>query len=202
MKIPSSEITDEFLYRNRRQFLKTGVYAMAGAFLQQLPAKRGPYDATETPTPYQAITTYNNYYEFGVDKDQPAKTAGKFKTSPWTVNVEGMVKKPAKYALDDLLKGLTAEDRIYRMRCVEGWSMVIPWQGIPLANLIKKLDPLPSAKFVEFRTIMAPDQMWGQRSDVLPWPYVEGLRMDEATNPLTLFATGVYGKPLNRKSVV
>jgi sulfoxide reductase catalytic subunit YedY len=209
--IKSSEITDEFLYRNRRQFMKTGVFALAGAAAsavlpaavkgataepQTLPATRGKYDATETPTPYQAITTYNNYYEFGIDKDLPAKNATKFKPSPWTVNVEGMVKKPAKYALEDLLKGLTVEDRIYRMRCVEGWSMVIPWQGIPLADIIKKLEPLPSAKFVEFRTIMALDQMIGQRSDVLPWPYVEGLRMDEATNPLALFATGIYGTPV------
>jgi sulfoxide reductase catalytic subunit YedY len=201
--IQSSEITDEFLYRNRREFIKAGAFAVAGAAAssvlaeaQQLPAKRGPYDSTDTPTPYSAITTYNNYYEFGLDKDMPAKNATKFKTMPWTVNVEGMVKKPTRYALDDLLRGLTAEDRIYRMRCVEGWSMVIPWQGIPLAALVKKLDPLPSAKFVEFKTLLAPDQMPGEKDDVLPWPYVEGLRMDEAMNPLTLFATGVYGKPL------
>ncbi len=198
-EIKSSEITDEFLYRNRRQFLTMGVSALAGAVAsamlgsasllavtegQQLPAKRGPYDVTDTPTPYQAITTYNNYYEFGLDKEMPARNSTKFKTTPWTVNVEGMVKKPIKYALDDLLKGLTAEDRIYRMRCVEGWSMVIPWQGIPLAAIIQKLEPLPSAKFVEFKTILAPEQMIGERLDVLPWPYVEGLRMDEAMNPL------------------
>src|SRR5215831_1054478 len=212
--IKASEITDEFLYRNRRQFLKAGSWAFIGAAAssilpnrsafgasklgepQQLPAKKGPYDTTETPTPYQAVTTYNNYYEFGLDKDQPAKNSGKFKTAPWTVNVEGMVKKPTKYALEDLLKGFTPEDRIYRMRCVEGWSMVIPWQGIPLADIIKKLDPLPSAKFVEFKTILNPEVMIGQREEILPWPYVEGLRMDEAMNPLTLFATGLYGKPL------
>jgi methionine sulfoxide reductase catalytic subunit len=209
--VRSSEITDEFLYRNRRQFIKAGSLALAGAaaasFLpgcvtsaapEQVtaPAAKGPYDTKETPTPYEAVTTYNNYYEFGAQKDMPAKNAGKFRPSPWTVNVEGMVKKPAKYALEDLLKGLTAEDRIYRMRCVEGWSMVIPWQGIPLAAIVKKLEPLPSAKFVEFKTILAPDQMPYQKTDLLPWPYIEGLRMDEAMNPLTLFATGVYGKPL------
>jgi sulfoxide reductase catalytic subunit YedY len=203
LDIQSSEITDEFLYRNRRQFLKTGSMALAGAAVstilpkrQPLPSEKGPYDASETPTPYQAITTYNNYYEFGIDKDMPAKNSAKFKTVPWTINVEGMVKKPARYALDDLLKGLTPQDRIYRMRCVEGWSMVIPWQGIPLADILKKLEPLPAAKFVEFRTILSLDQMIGQREDILPWPYVEGLRMDEAMNPLTLFATGIYGKPL------
>ncbi len=209
--IRPSDITDEYLYRNRRQFLKAGSLALAGAAAasvfpgcttsaapeqQQALASNGPYDTKENQTPYEGVTTFNNYYEFGSDKDQPAKNSGKFKPAPWTINVEGMAKKPAKYALDDLLKGLTAEDRIYRMRCVEGWSMVIPWQGIPLAAIVKKLEPLPSAKFVEFKTILAPDQMPYQKTNLLPWPYVEGLRMDEAMNPLTLFATGVYGKPL------
>src|SRR5262249_3223582 len=203
--------TDEYLYSNRRQFLKAGSLALAGAAAagvlpgcvtaaapegQQAPAPNGPYDTKETPTPYETVTAYKKYYEFGAEKELPAKNAGKFKPSPWSVNVEGMVKKPTKYALEDLLKGLTAEDRIYRMRCVEGWSMVIPWQGIPLGGIIKKLEPLPSAKFVEFKTVLAPDQMPYQKTNLLPWPYVEGLRMDEAMNPLTLFATGVYGKPL------
>jgi sulfoxide reductase catalytic subunit YedY len=215
--IRSSEITDEQLYRNRRQFLKAGSLALAAAAMSTLPgcsgsaetepgpesateekppAANGPYDATETPTPYESITTYNNYYEFGVDKDMPAKRAGQFRTSPWSVDVGGMVSKPATYALEDLLKGIPVEDRIYRMRCVEGWSMVIPWQGIPLASLIRKLDPLPSAKFVEMKTIFAPDQMPEQRTSLLAWPYTEGLRLDEAMNPLTLFATGIYGKSL------
>jgi sulfoxide reductase catalytic subunit YedY len=197
--IRSSEITDEYLYRNRRQFLKEGSLALAGAVAARL-LPLGPYDTQETPTPYDSITTYNNYWEFGTTKELPATTSGKFKPVPWTINVEGMVKKPARYALDDLLKGLTPEDRIYRMRCVEGWSMVIPWRGIPLASIIQKLEPLSSAKFVEFKTILAPDQMPGQRTDVLAWPYVEGLRMDEAMNPLTLFATGIYGKPLPNQS--
>ena len=210
--IPSSEITDEQNYNSRRDFIRAGAIALgvgAAATLlpgcttaaapeteQQLPAKKGPFDAVETPTPYQSITTYNNYYEFGLDKSDPARNATNFQVKPWTVKVTGMVKKPADYALDDLLAGLTKEDRIYRMRCVEGWSMVIPWQGVPLAALIKKLDPLPSAKFIEMKTILAPNQMPEQRGDALPWPYVEGLRLDEATNPLTLFATGIYGKAL------
>ena len=205
------EITDEAVYKNRRQFLKAGSLAFAGAAAstllpgcltsaepeaQQAPQPKGPYDAKETPTPYQAITTYNNYYEFGAQYALPARNAQNFKTKPWTVKVEGMVKKPAQWDLDDLLKGLTPEDRIYRMRCVEGWSMVIPWLGIPLKNIINKLEPTPSAKFVEFRTILDPVQMPEQKTDLLPWPYTEGLRMDEATNPLTLFAVGIYGKPL------
>jgi len=141
---------------------------------------------------------FNNYYEFGSGKDEPARNARDFKARPWTVKVEGLVKKPATYDLDDLIKGTTAEDRIYRMRCVEAWSMVIPWQGIPLADIIKKLEPLPSAKFVEFKTLVDKNRMPGQRGflQALDWPYIEGLRMDEANNPLTLIATGLYGKPL------
>jgi len=205
------DITDETVYRNRRQFLKAGSLALAGTAAstllpgcltsaapeeQQAPQAKGPYDTKETPTPYQAITTYNNYYEFGAQYQLPARNAQNFKTKPWTVKVEGLVKKPAQWDLDDLLKGLTPEDRIYRMRCVEGWSMVIPWLGIPLKNIINKLEPLPSAKFIEMRTILDPVQMPEQKTDLLPWPYTEGLRMDEATNPLTLFAVGIYGKPL------
>ena len=208
--IRSSEITDEFLYNNRRQFLKTTAFAVAAAAASTvLPgcvtaavpeppqaAKKGPYDATEPASPFEAISSYNNYYEFGIDKELPAKNAGAFKTTPWTVAVEGMVKKPATYALNDLLSGLTVEDRIYRMRCVEGWSMVIPWQGVPLAGIVKKLDPLPSAKFIEMTTFYDAKQMPQARYGGLDWPYVEGLRLDEATNPLALFATGIYGKPL------
>src|SRR5678815_5283974 len=206
--IPSSEITDESIFRNRRAFLRQlSTVAGIGAIGSVLPAcvsaepapqaagKPGPYDVVDEPkTPEKDVTTYNNYYEFGTGKDDPALHAGKFKTSPWTVQVDG-VKKPAKYALDDLLKGITMEDRVYRMRCVEAWSMVIPWYGFPLATLINRLEPNPSAKFVEFRSIYAPDQMPGQKDPFtgLEWPYVEGLRMDEAMNPLTLFAVGVYG---------
>ncbi len=190
--IPSSEITSESVYLNRRSFLKG-----AAAVLLQ----KGRFDTAEKVTPYEYAATYNNYYEFGSDSYADAsKNSGKFKTKPWTVSVEGLVKKPATYDLDDLIKGLTIEDRIYRMRCVERWSMVIPWRGFQLADLIKKLDPLPSARYIEFKTILAPDQMPGQRSRFLgggiKWPYTEGLRLDEATNPLTLIATGVYGKPL------
>jgi sulfoxide reductase catalytic subunit YedY len=150
----------------------------------------------DKPNTYEEITTYNNYYEFGTDKDDPSNNATKFRTRPWTVKVDGLVKKPADYQFDDLVKPYKLEDRTYRFRCVEAWSMVIPWQGIPLAEMIKRFEPLPSAKFVQFTTLMAPDQMPGEREAILPWPYVEGLRMDEATHPLTLMVTGLYGKTL------
>jgi sulfoxide reductase catalytic subunit YedY len=194
--IPSSEITPERIYQNRREFIKTS----AALLLPALQSKRGPFDTTETVTPYQDATTYNNYYEFGTARDDASKNAVNFRVKPWTVSVEGLVKKPATYDLDTLIGGLSLEDRIYRMRCVERWSMVIPWRGFPLAALIKRLEPSPSARHVEFRAILAKDQMPGQRSRFLggglDWPYKEGLRMDEAMHPLTMIATGIYGKPL------
>lgn len=205
--IPSSEITPESVYRNRREFIKAAgllasasVAAISGGAMVSEAAQRGPYDTTETVTPYSYATSYNNYYEFGTDKEDSARYAGNFKSRPWKVSVEGLVKKPAVYDLDDLIKGFELEDRIYRMRCVEGWSMVIPWRGFPLAALIKRLEPTASARYVEFTTIHAPDQMRGQQSRFLggglEWPYVEGLRLDESMNPLTLMATGIYGRPL------
>src|SRR5579862_1002937 len=211
--IPSSEITPENLYHNRREFIKTasaalgiaaagtilpGCAPIVGASAEPQAKKPGPYDTVEKLTPYEDVTTYNNYYEFGVDKSDPARNSKNFKPKPWTVKVEGMCNKPGNYAFDDLLKGLTVEDRTYRMRCVEAWSMVIPWQGVPLAEIIKKLEPAPSAKFIEMKTLVDANQFPGQKSffKVLDWPYVEGLRLDEARNPLTLFATGLYGKPL------
>jgi sulfoxide reductase catalytic subunit YedY len=211
--IPSSEITSEKVYYNRRRFITTASVVLANTAVSaivpggqlsasSLPArtKPGPYDTTEKITPFEDAASYNNYYEFGSDKDAPARNAGKFRTKPWTVAVEGLVKRPAVYDLDDLIKGLTLEDRAYRMRCVERWSMVIPWRGFPLAELLKRLEPTPSAKYVEFNTILAKDQMPGQRSSFvgggLDWPYREGLRLDEAMNPLTLIAVGMYGKSL------
>jgi methionine sulfoxide reductase catalytic subunit len=209
--IASSEITSENLYHNRREWIKTASAILGIAAAEVLvpgcapglalggAQAKGKYDTSEKPTPLEDITTYNNYYEFGTGKDDPARNSGKFQSKPWTVKVEGLVKKPATYSFDDLIKGMTLEDRIYRMRCVEAWSMVIPWQGFPLADLIKKLEPLPSAKYVEFKTLLDKNQYPEQRRSffqVLDWPYVEGLRMDEATNPLALFATGIYGKPL------
>jgi methionine sulfoxide reductase catalytic subunit len=152
-------------------------------------------DSNEKPTPYKDVTTYNNFYEFGIDKDAPARTAKNFRTQPWLVSVEGLVKRPQSYALPDLIKGLTIEDRVYRMRCVEGWSMVVPWQGFQLSALINRLEPTPRSKYIEFETLYDPGQLPEQRRAILQWPYVEGLRMDEAMNPLAILAVGLYGKP-------
>jgi len=195
--IPSSEITSERIYQNRREFMKLASALLPSLSLQSKP---GPFDTTERATPYRDATTYNNYYEFGTGRDDASKNAVNFRSKPWTVSVEGLVKKPATYDLDELIRGLALEDRIYRMRCVERWSMVIPWRGFPLAALIKRLEPSPSARYVEFKTILARDQMPGQRSRFLSgglnWPYKEGLRLDEAMHPLTMIATGIYGKSL------
>jgi sulfoxide reductase catalytic subunit YedY len=148
----------------------------------------------EKPTGYGDVTSYNNFYEFGTDKADPARLAGSLRTKPWTVSVEGLVKTPRSYAIDDLLRLAPMEERIYRLRCVEGWSMVVPWVGYSLAELIRRVEPLGSAKYVEFVTLADKAQMPGLRSDVLDWPYVEGLRLDEALHPLTLLAFGLYGE--------
>jgi sulfoxide reductase catalytic subunit YedY len=208
--IRSSEITDEKHYLNRRKFLvATGAAsvaavgaAWAGGLLApgSLPARGAARDAEtqeqDKPNSYEDITSYNNFYEFGTDKDDPKNNAHTLRTRPWTVEVSGLVKKPAAYALEDLLKPHKLQDRVYRLRCVEAWSMVIPWQGIPLAEMIRRFEPLPSAKYVAFTTLLRPSEMPGQRRGILPWPYVEGLRMDEAMHPLTLMVTGLYGRTL------
>jgi sulfoxide reductase catalytic subunit YedY len=153
------------------------------------------YDTAEPATPFQAVTTYNNFYEFGLDKDEPARYAHTLQTRPWTISIEGEVAQPQVVDIDTLMSWFTLEDRIYRMRCVEAWSMVIPWLGFPLADLIARLEPTGNAKFVEFTTLLNKDQMPGQRDDnILDWPYIEGLRLDEAMHPLTLLAVGLYGK--------
>jgi sulfoxide reductase catalytic subunit YedY len=158
--------------------------------------QKGRYDTDEPTSSFQAITTYNNYYEFGVDKDEPARYAHTLQTRPWSVSIEGEVSEPRTIDIETLLQWFTLEDRVYRMRCVEAWSMVIPWLGFPLAELIQRVEPTASAKFVEFTTLLDPQQMPGQRDPILRWPYVEGLRMDEAMHPLTLLAVGLYGKVL------
>ena len=206
--IVSSEITSETHYRGRRKFIGTLGAAIAGLALGPVagtaaaraawddPAikPKGPYDTDEKQTPFKDVTSYNNFYEFGTDKEDPHENAQEFRTSPWNISIEGLVKKPAVYSIDDLVKPFTMEDRIYRMRCVEGWSMVIPWLGFPLRDLIKRVEPSSKATYVEFTTLLDPDRMPGQRSRVLDWPYVEGLRMDEAMHPLTILAVGLYGK--------
>jgi sulfoxide reductase catalytic subunit YedY len=203
--IPSSEITREPAYVNRREFIRAagligavGAATSAGALITRGEAADGAQgeQLKDDPTPYEDVTTYNNYYEFGTDKSDPAENATNLKIKPWSVRVEGLVSKPATYDLEDFIKPHKLEERVYRMRCVEGWSMVIPWLGFPMADLVRRVQPLASAKFVEFQTLFDPKQMPGQRSGTLPWPYTEGLRMDEAMHPLTLFAVGLYGKML------
>ena len=210
-KIRSSEITDKTVYVNRRAFIAAAVAAAGGATMfghrlrAQRPAAHGPklttvrspLSTTEKPNTWEHITTYNNFYEFGTGKDEPAQFAPQFRPRrPWRVSIEGECAKPGTLTLEDIMKGETLEDRIYRMRCVEGWSMVIPWVGFPLANLIRKCAPTSKAQFVEFTTLLDPRQMPGQQSSVLQWPYVEGLRMDEAMHPLAILGVGVYGEAL------
>jgi methionine sulfoxide reductase catalytic subunit len=159
-------------------------------------ASKGRYTVNEAKNSFEEITTYNNFYEFGTDKSDPAANARTLRTRPWSIAVEGEVEKPRTLAIDTLLRAFPLEERVYRMRCVEAWSMVIPWIGFPLARLIERLKPTPKAKFVAFTTLLDAEQMPGQRSGLLDWPYVEGLRMDEATHPLALIAVGLYGKTL------
>jgi len=202
--IPPSEITPPEIYLSRRQWM-AGAAGLAltaalpkGLEAAPLSAAKSPFSTDEKLTSREDVTTYNNYYEFGVDKADPAKNAGTLKTSPWTVTVDGLVGKPQEIGLEDLMKSSALEERIYRMRCVEGWSMVIPWVGFPLADLVKRVEPLGSAKYVAFETINRPGEMPGLRSviPVLDWPYREGLRLDEAMHPLTILAVGLYGETL------
>jgi methionine sulfoxide reductase catalytic subunit len=207
----ASEITPRGAYESRRDVLKllaggaswAGRDALAQTVrpnkLAALPGARSALAGAltmEKLTPYADVTSYNNYYEFGTDKADPVRTAGSLKPRPWSVAIEGEVKKPKVYDLDELLKLAPMEERIYRMRCVEGWSMVIPWVGYSLAELIRKVEPTGNAKYVEFVTLADKAQMPGLRSSVLDWPYVEGLRLDEAMNPLALLAFGLYGEVL------
>jgi methionine sulfoxide reductase catalytic subunit len=195
--IPTSEITDETLYWNRRDFLKVAGFG-AAAIGGLLPFTRplGTRRDDDKLTPYDDVTGYNNYYEFGTDKGDPAENAKRFRTRPWKIEVAGEVKRPAVYDFDDFLNPFTPAERVYRHRCVEAWSMVVPWLGIPLGAVIDRLEPTSKAKYVEFTTLLDPQQMPGQRRQILDWPYLEALRMDEARHPLALLVTGLYGKPL------
>jgi len=212
--IPSSEITPKATYLNRRNFLAgtviAGAAAVTGVAFRDLVApsltaranpkidglQKSPFSTTEKETPYKDITNYNNFYEFSTDKYEPADVAKNFKTRPWTVTIDGEVKKKQVLDVDTIIKMAAPEERIYRHRCVEGWSIVVPWVGFSLSELIKRAEPLPKAKFVEFTTLYDPKQMPGQRTSVLKWPYVEGLRMDEAMHPLALLCFGLYGEAL------
>ncbi len=209
--IPSSEITSQGLYLRRREFIRAAAALGAASGLAaasllssrplqaapKLPnVRKGAYTVEDAPTPYEDVTTYNNFYEFGTDKEDPSARGGTLKTRPWTVRVEGEVKKPRTFDIGELMKLAPLEERVYRMRCVEGWSMVIPWVGYSLSELIKRVEPTGNARFVEFTTLLDAAQMPGQKMQVLQWPYVEGLRMDEAMHPLALLTVGLYGEAL------
>ena len=218
--IKSSEITDEAVYLDRRRFMRaaaglTTASALAAAPGLLLPrtvsalttdtaAKGdvlqdvvdGPFSTDEDPTSYEDVTRYNNFYEFGTDKQDPAAHSGRFKPRPWKVKILGECEKPGEYDLDDIIKHHTLEERIYRLRCVEAWSMVVPWVGVPLGPVLERFQPTSKAKYVAFRTVFRPTEMPGQQRAFLDWPYVEGLRIDEAMNPLTLLAVGIYGRVL------
>ncbi|EUB96082.1 oxidoreductase molybdopterin binding protein [Rhizobium sp. CF080] len=201
--IPASEITPRDIYMSRRNFMGAAAvagFAFAGAdsaFAAPLTASPSAYKVDEKLTPKEAVTTYNNFYEFGVNKDDPAANSGDFKPTPWSVKVDGMVGKPKEFGHEELMK-MNLEERTYRMRCVEGWSMVIPWIGFPLSALLDQVDVLGSAKYVSFETVVRPEEMPGQKGffQPLPWPYIEGLRLDEARHPLAILAVGLYGETL------
>ncbi len=218
-QLPASQITDEALYLSRRRLLRgligaaplcllgcgeddaapSAIDTATAADPRQAPyagARKSNYSTTETQTGWREATGYNNFYEFGTGKDDPARQARRFVTSPWEVTVAGHAEVTGTFALEDLLKPHTVEERVYRMRCVEGWSMVIPWNGIPLGDVLKRFKPTSQAKYVAFTTLLAPERMPGQSYPVLDWPYREGLRIDEAMHPLTLLAVGLYGKTL------
>jgi sulfoxide reductase catalytic subunit YedY len=213
-KIKSSEITSESHYMSRRDFLKGAGIVSASAMVlaacrgqsvsptdiateipTEVPISVTPTELSEPATSFEAVTNYNNYYEFTTNKEGVAKLAKDFQTSPWKVEVGGLVSNPKTYDIDDLNK-FSLQERIYRMRCVEGWSMVIPWMGFPLAELLKEVEPTSDAKYVRFETLYDPEKMPGQNSQWYQWPYIEGLRLDEAMNDLTILATGLYGKEL------
>jgi sulfoxide reductase catalytic subunit YedY len=201
--IPSSEITPESVYLDRRRFLRLGAAGAVGATLAPgalaacTPGDEAVAEGQEKLTPFEDVTNNNNFYEYGTDKTDPARHAPKLlRTTPWSVAVEGHCAKPATYSLADFMKPSTIEDRTYRLRCVEAWSMVIPWRGFPLADVIRRAEPTSRAKYVQFFTLLDPERMPYQKTDLLDWPYVEGLRLDEAMHPLTLLATGLYGRDL------
>lgn len=200
-EIASSDITPKDVYLQRRQFLAgLGLSALAGgkAFAAGAPAAKSAFSTSEKPTSLEDVTHYNNFYEFGGNKSDPAEYAGALRTKPWSVAIDGLVARPATYSLEDLVAGSQLEERIYRLRCVEGWSMVVPWLGFSLADVLRRVEPLGSARFVAFETLQRPAEMRGQTGplQLLDWPYREGLRLDEAMHPLTLLATGLYGEAL------
>ena len=209
MKILSSEITPYKTYLNRRKFIKGSLASLLLATVSSSAFANHDNNSSiynkylnesDKLNSYEEITTYNNFYEFGMGKTDPSENSGNFKAKPWSISLEGLINNPQVVDLEKILNKVTIEDRVYRLRCVEAWSMVIPWQGFPLSEIIKIADPLSSAKFVQFVTVFRPEEMPGQKRRLLPWPYVEGLRMDEAMHPLTILSTGLYGHDLLNQS--
>ncbi|MEM6481934.1 MAG: protein-methionine-sulfoxide reductase catalytic subunit MsrP [Pseudomonadota bacterium] len=190
-KLTDKDVTDEAVYMNRRALLAGGVAGL-GLALSGQSARASELE----PTSWEDITSYNNYYEFGVNKSDPAKHAHRLTTAPWSVRIDGLVERPGDYAFDDIMSKMTLEERLYRFRCVEAWSMVVPWNGFELADLLELAGVKSEAKYIAFETVLRPDEMTGVRFPVLDWPYVEGLRMDEAMHPLTIMATGIYGRDI------
>ena len=198
-KFKYSEITPENIYKNRRKFIKNMGLAAGSMFIGQNLVNSASANTNKEElklTDYRYVTTYNNYYEFGTAKSNPVERSQKFKTTPWDVVIDGEVENPIKISMDEILEMFPSEERIYKLRCVEGWSMVIPWLGFPLNKILKKALPTNKAKFVKFISVLDPEQMIGQRFPILDWPYKEGLRIDEAMHDLTILVTGLYGKKL------
>jgi len=199
-----SDVTPQGDYMNRRQLMAgAGALALgsiAGPAMASLGATKNNYGSDLEPNSIEDITSYNNFYEFGTGKDDPAANAGRLTTDPWSIKVDGMVDNAGTYSFDDLTSGMTLEERIYRFRCVEAWSMVVPWVGFELADLLKRVGVQPSAKYVAFETLVRPEEMIGQKRRTLEWPYREGLRLDEAMHPLTIMATGLYDEPMPKQN--
>lgn len=191
-----NDVTPERVFLNRRKFMAGAAGLAAGSIAGPLMAAASEYSTDEKPNEWDEITQYNNFYEFGTGKSDPAEYAGALTTDPWEVEIGGLVDNPGKFSFKDIMKEMTVEERIYRFRCVEAWSMIVPWNGFELANLLNMAGVQSGAKYVAFETLVRPEEMWGQKRNFVPWPYREGLRLDEAMHPLTIMATGIYGKDI------
>lgn len=197
MKLNWSDVTPHRMYLNRRAFMAGSAAALAlGSQAHALTGRPSQFSTDEAPNSFEEITQYNNFYEFGTGKEDPARNAGALTTDPWSVEISGLVDRPGRHGVEDLAPENALEERIYRLRCVEAWSMVVPWIGVPLASVLNQAGLRPSAKYVEFETLLRPEEMPGQRRPILDWPYREGLRIDEAMHPLTILATGLYGQAM------
>ncbi len=195
-KLSWADVTPEHMFLNRRSFMAGTAAFAAGTIASPALSATSEYSTDAEPNTWEEITSYNNFYEFGTGKSDPAEYASALTTSPWAVEIGGMVDKPGSYSFEDIMSQMTIEERIYRFRCVEAWSMVIPWNGFELADLLNLAGVQSDAKYVAFETVLRPEEMWGQKRNFIPWPYREGLRLDEAMHPLTIMATGIYGKDI------